>query len=80
MQNIKSIINDTDTLSGKVFAYFIQALIIYSLVTFSISTLPDLSLGTLHFLEISRLITVTIFTLEYVLRVLVAEKKNELYI
>ena len=75
MQKIKSIIEDTDTLSGKVFAYFIQTLIIYSLITFSIATLPDLSIGTLHFLEISRLITVTIFTLEYVLRVLVADKK-----
>ena len=60
MQKIKSIIEDTDTLSGKVFAYFIQTLIIYSLITFSIATLPDLSIGTLHFLEISRLITVTV--------------------
>ncbi len=41
--NLKRIVEDSDTRAGKVFAIFIQALILVSLVDFSIETLPDLT-------------------------------------
>lgn len=73
--NLKVIIEGTDTKAGRIFDYSIQALIIYSLITFSISTLPDLSEKVISFLFVSQVITVTIFTLEYLLRIYVSDKK-----
>lgn len=73
---IRRIIDDTDHLSGKVFAFTIQTLIVVSLATFSFGTLPDLSSRTKEILYAIEVITVTIFTLEYILRVIVAEEKR----
>jgi voltage-gated potassium channel len=73
---IRRIINDTDHLSGKVFALTIQALIVVSLITFSIATLPNLSANTEQLLYIIEVITVAIFTLEYILRIIVADEKK----
>ncbi len=53
----------------------IQSLIILSLITFSIETLPNLSPFTQHILYITEVITISIFTIEYLLRLLFAEKK-----
>jgi voltage-gated potassium channel len=73
---IRRIINDTDHLSGKVFALTIQALIVVSLITFSVATLPNLSANTKELLYIIEVITVAIFTLEYILRIIVADEKK----
>ena len=67
--------NSTDHFSGKVFAFTVQALIILSLVTFSIDTLPDLSLNTKKTLRILEIFTVFIFTFEYILRIVISERK-----
>lgn len=64
-----------DFLDGKYFGIFISLLIFYSLVTFSIETLPDLDESTLIFLKYSEMVVVAIFTLEYLCRVMVAENK-----
>jgi voltage-gated potassium channel len=64
-----------DFLDGKYFGIFISLLIFYSLVTFSIETLPDLDESTLIFLKYSEVVVVAIFTLEYLCRVVVAENK-----
>ena len=76
---IRKIIDDTDHLAGKVFAFTIQTLIVVSLATFSFGTLPDLSSKTKEILYVIEVITVTIFTFEYILRIIVAEEKNNLY-
>ncbi|MEX0722764.1 MAG: ion transporter [Gracilimonas sp.] len=73
--DLKQIVENSNTKAGKVFDLTIQFLIIYSLITFSISTIPDLSEGLLQFLFISQIITVGIFTIEYLLRIYVADKK-----
>jgi len=75
LSSIKRIIEDTDTKAGKYFDIFIQILIIFSLISFSVETIPDLSAGTIRFLNVSELIVVIIFTTEYLLRLLVADKK-----
>ena len=73
---IRRLIDDTGHLSGKVFTFSIQFLIIVSLVTFSFDTLPDLSSIVKEVLYVIEVITVIIFTLEYALRIIVAEKKT----
>ncbi len=73
---IRRLINDTDYLPGKVFTFTIQILIIVSLVTFSIDTLPDLSSNAKQILCFVEIVTVIIFTLEYFLRIIVAEEKS----
>lgn len=72
---IRRLIDDTDYLPGKVLTFTIQILIIVSLVTFSIDTLPDLSSNAKRILYLFEIVTVTIFTLEYLLRIIVAEEK-----
>ncbi len=72
---IRRLIDNTDHLPGKVFAFTIQALIIVSLVTFSIDTLPNLTFYVKELLVVIEATTVSIFTLEYALRIIVAEKR-----
>jgi len=76
MQRIKQIIEDSDTKSGKVFDLALQAMIILSLVSFSIETLPDLSGETREFLRSIEIVCVTIFTIEYIARIIVATNKR----
>lgn len=66
---IRRIINETDCLSGKIFAFSIQILIIVSLITFSIDTLPDLSSNAESILYAIEVFTVCVFILEYILRI-----------
>ena len=61
--------------SGRAFALAIQGLIVLSLVTFSFETLPNLSDDTRRMLRILEVITVAIFTVEYALRVIIADRK-----
>lgn len=73
--NIKNIVDNDDTRRGRLFTFIIQGLIILSLVTFSISTLPDLSNSTIQILQVIEIVTVAIFTIEYILRIIIADKK-----
>lgn len=73
---IRKWIDNTNYLPARIFAFTIQSLIVISLVTFSIDTLPDLSTETKELLYMIEAITVAIFTFEYVLRVMVAENKT----
>jgi voltage-gated potassium channel len=68
-------VDSTENLSGKVFTFTIQFLIIVSLVTFSIDTLPDLSQNTKKYLRVIEMVTVAIFTIEYLLRISISERK-----
>ncbi|CAM4154084.1 ion transporter [Flavobacterium antarcticum] len=71
---LRSIIEDNTTRKGKIFDYSIQVLILFSLVSFSFETLPDNSPSTTKLLSIFEFICVIIFSIEYVLRIYVAEK------
>ena len=74
-QKIQNIVDDSDSAAGKLFSYFIQSLIVLSLITFSLDTLPDLSASTRRILDIIEVATVAVFTVEYLLRILVAERR-----
>ena len=73
--NLRKIIFDNDTKSGRVFVIFIQTLIILSLITFTIETVPDIDWEIQKILDITEYIIVIIFTIEYLLRILVSDKK-----
>ena len=75
MASLKSIIEQRDTRAGRLFDAFIQSLIVLSLVTFSIETLPDLSPSTLSILQAIEVFSVAIFTIEYLVRIFVANHK-----
>jgi voltage-gated potassium channel len=74
-KTIEKIVNSTDTRTGRLFTLTIQLLIVVSLVTFSIDTLPHLSKETKLYLYYIEVVIVMIFTLEYVFRLIIAEKK-----
>ncbi|MBU1058237.1 MAG: ion transporter [Proteobacteria bacterium] len=73
--NFKQIIEKNDTPQGRIFDLFIQFLILVSLVSFSVETLPNLSGQTIRILKYIEVITVSIFTLEYLSRIVVADRK-----
>ncbi len=75
LKTIDRLLNDTSSKTGKSFAYVIQLLIILSLISFSIGTLPDLSLQTKEGLRYFEAFTIYFFTIEYLCRVIVAHKK-----
>lgn len=75
LSSLNHIINNNDSFKGKIFDWVIQLLIIISLITFSIGTLPDLSEEDHNILWLIEIATVSIFTAEYLLRILIARKK-----
>lgn len=75
--NLKTIIEETNTTSGRIFDLFIQALIVTSIITFSIETLPDLEDKTKDILFTVETFIVVIFTIEYLLRIYTADKKAD---
>lgn len=73
--SIKTIIEDNTCQKGRIFDLIIQALIIVSLITFSIETLPNINSEMRELLKAVEIITVVIFTAEYILRLLVSDRK-----
>ena len=74
---LRRTIEETDTQLGLLFDLSIQVLIIASMVTFSIETLPNLDQDILKILAALELTFISIFTFEYILRYLVAERKTK---
>ncbi len=72
---LKTVVDDCQSKPGRFFALFIQELIVVSLISFSIGTLPGLSNETLSLLRYIEWFTVIVFTIEYLLRLAVSEKK-----
>ena len=72
---LKKIVEKTDTLAGRIFDIAIQVTILISIITFSLETLPNLDPELRAHLEIIEYVTVTIFSIEYILRIFVATRK-----
>jgi voltage-gated potassium channel len=72
---IKSIVEYNNTRRSRIFALFIQFLIVLSIITFSIETLPKLKPQTREILNSLEIFCVVIFSLEYIARIYVADKK-----
>ncbi|MFC0604730.1 ion transporter [Winogradskyella pulchriflava] len=72
---LKNLVEPNNSKRSKRFAFFIQFLIILSVITFSIETLPDLKPQTRVVLNAIEAFCVVIFTFEYVSRIFVADNK-----
>jgi len=72
---LKNLVELNDNKRSKRFAYFIQFLIVFSVITFSIETLPDLKPQTREVLNVIEAFCVIIFTFEYLARIYVADSK-----
>lgn len=76
-QYLKNIVEINDNTKSRVFAYFIQALIFLSIIAFSYETVPDLEPSTRKLLRIIEIFCVIVFTIEYLLRIYVSDKKHK---
>lgn len=72
---IKQIVEASDTPAGRAFDLTIQGLILVSLISFAVETLPDLSSATQRTLNILEIGIVGIFTAEYLLRIAVSDRR-----
>lgn len=75
MSSLKKFIEYNNSRQSKVFNGIIEVLILISIISFSIQTLPDLPVKTREYLRILEIGIVIIFTIEYILRIIVAENK-----
>ena len=75
IEKLRNIIDKTDTQLGLMFDLTVQATIVISLIAVSIETLPSLSIPAMAAIGIIELVVVCLFTLEYLVRLLVAPKK-----
>lgn len=62
-------------LDKPVFAWCITGLIFYSMFCFSLETLPDIGSSTKSFLRASETVVVILFTIEYLIRVALSNKR-----
>ncbi len=72
---IKNIVEYNDNKLSKSFALFIQLLIVLSVITFSVETLPNLKPQTKAILNSIEVFCVVVFTAEYLARIYVADNK-----
>ena len=72
---ISRLVDDGESKAGWWFAIGVQILIVLSLLSFSVSTLPGLDSETNDALRYSERAIVFLFTLEYLFRVYAAERK-----
>lgn len=75
IQYLREIVERSDTKVGRCFDLVIQLLILFSAVTFTIETLPNLSDSARHWLGVVETTLVAVFSAEYVLRLAVARNK-----
>ena len=72
---IDKIVETRESKAGLYFDYAIQVLILLSVASFTIETLPDLTAETINYLETFELVCIFIFSLEYPIRLYIAKNK-----
>jgi voltage-gated potassium channel len=72
---LRDVVESADTAAGRAFDMTSQLLVIASIVTFSIDTLPDLSMATREVLSRFNVFVVIAFTIEYGLRIYASEQR-----
>lgn len=77
MEALRKLVEETDTRAGLVFDLSIQSFILAAIVVFALETLPDLDTAALQILVMIEMFFVAIFSLEYLLRILVAKDKSK---
>ena len=72
---LKDIVESSDTRAGLAFDIISQSLVIVSLIAFAIETGSELPTTAQRLLDISEMVIVLLFTAEYLLRLIVADRK-----
>ena len=75
--NIRDIVQKSDTAAGRAFDLFVLLLIVFSIITLSVETLPDLPPTLAYWLYVSEVVVTFLFTLEYILRVFTIARKRD---
>lgn len=73
---LRQIVESSDTQEGRIFDIFIQVMILVSIITFSLETVPGINVEYARHFHIIEIISVSIFTLEYILRILISKNKT----
>lgn len=74
-RKIKSIVEQNDSKAGKYFDLLIQTLILISIISFTIETIPDLDGKIISVLNYVEILSVIIFSIEYIARIIVSDHK-----
>ena len=72
---IDKLVETRESKAGLYFDYTIQVLILLSVASFTIETLPDLETEIIYYLETFELVCIVIFSLEYLIRLYIAKRK-----
>jgi len=75
MDKIREIVEDPGSPKGRWFAAFIQTFIILSILAFCLETVPEISKKYQSYLYGFEVISISIFSVEYLIRLIVSEKK-----
>ena len=75
IEGLRRIVLTQDTIGGKAFDAFIQMVIVISLLSYSLYTFPNQTEEFYKLLDAVELITVLIFTIEYLLRIWLESNK-----
>ena len=74
-KKVNQIIKNQQTKIGLYIDYLIQFLILLSIISFTVETLPGLDQKTIVLLNTFELISVIVFSLEYLIRIYTSDKK-----
>ena len=74
---LRSVVQDSSTVSGRLFDSVIIVIIIGSLVMIAVETVPTLSPEARYWLHFAETVITLIFVAEYALRILTSPKKKE---
>ena len=72
---LREIVQESDTKPGRAFDFTVLFLIVFSIITLTVETLPDLPPMVQSALRISEFVVTVLFTIEYGLRVATSTKK-----
>ena len=73
-KNLKEIVEGTNTLSGKAFDWFVQSVIIISIIAGSLETIDSLTSFQIRWLKVIETVCIVIFTIELLLRITVYDR------
>ena len=74
-QKIRAIVQESDTAAERAFDLAVIFLILVSVITFTVETLPGLSPAIKNVLKVAEAVITLLFTIEYVLRIVTSSKK-----
>lgn len=77
MNKLKRLVDQSDTKAGFAFDVFVQVMVVLSIVAYSIETLPGISPAMIAGLHAFELFSVIVFTIEYGLRLYVANPRRD---